>query len=110
MIEPTKHTTSHHSPSGSNAVIGALLCVTGGGVYFLTGSPTSSKMTNFSSSNQMEQAAEEGGYEYELFSLDDGFCADSQSRFYNHISYDGASSAKECGKMCSKCPGNDQKT
>ena len=92
------------------AGIGGLLCVTGGGLYFLTGSPTSSKMTNFSSSNQMQQAAKKGRYKFKQFG-DDAYCADSQSRRYPFISYvsDGVSSAEECGDICSKCPGNDQK-
>jgi hypothetical protein len=89
------------------AVIGAL-CVTGGGAYFITGSPTSSKTTNFSSSNQMQQTAKKGRYKFELFSLDDVFCADSQGTLYPFIGYEGVNSAEECGDMCSKCPGNDQ--
>mmetsp|Transcript_34811 Transcript_34811/g.52153 ORF Transcript_34811/g.52153 Transcript_34811/m.52153 type:complete len:171 (+) Transcript_34811:286-798(+) len=65
-------------------------------------------MTNFSSSNQMQQAAEEVGYNFEQFGDDNGFCADSQGRLYPYIQYGSVISAEECGKMCSKCPGNDQ--
>ena len=88
--------------------IGAL-CVTGGGVYFFagSGSPTSSKTTSFSSSNQMEQAAKakEDGYNYGLFG-EGGFCANSEGEMYPVVIYFGGSSLDECKEKCSECPGN----
>uniref|UniRef100_A0A7S2KVW0 Uncharacterized protein n=1 Tax=Skeletonema marinoi TaxID=267567 RepID=A0A7S2KVW0_9STRA len=87
--------------------IGALMCVTVGVVYFLAGSPTSSKMTNFSSSNQMQQTAKKGRYKFKQFG-DNDLCLDSQIRVYSFIRYGSVSSAEDCGVMCSNCPGNDQ--
>eukprot|EP00577_Skeletonema_sp_RCC1716_P017978 CAMPEP_0113418646 /NCGR_PEP_ID=MMETSP0013_2-20120614/26326_1 /TAXON_ID=2843 ORGANISM="Skeletonema costatum, Strain 1716" /NCGR_SAMPLE_ID=MMETSP0013_2 /ASSEMBLY_ACC=CAM_ASM_000158 /LENGTH=246 /DNA_ID=CAMNT_0000305913 /DNA_START=81 /DNA_END=821 /DNA_ORIENTATION=- /assembly_acc=CAM_ASM_000158 len=87
----------------SIAGIGAL-CVMGGVVYFLAGSPTSS-----SQQQQMQQTAIEATLEQ--FGGDNVQCRDSQSPIsvlYPYIGYVSVSSAEECGDKCSMCPGNDQ--
>eukprot|EP00984_Skeletonema_dohrnii_P014568 scaffold6143_cov147-Skeletonema_dohrnii-CCMP3373.AAC.1 len=116
---------STQATSWTKVLIGiGALCATGGVSYFLAGSGSiaSSKTggvshflagsgsiasSNMKMMNLQTDAIKKGGYTFTLFA-DEAFCGDEDEAFYPFVQYP-ASSAEECGELCSKCPGNGQK-